>query len=131
MTLHMEIRGRGRPLVMLHGWGSDSGIWTALAERLARSRRVHLVDLPGNGYSRHRALGSLNALVDEVARTIPDDALVAGWSMGGLVAQRLARRHPGKVRALAVIARTPRVVAPQGLAHRLAASSHPRLPDRL
>src|SRR5258706_2370883 len=114
MTLHMEIRGRGRPLVLLHGWGFDSGIWTDLAERLARSRRVHLVDLPGHGYSRHRALGSLNALVDEVARTIPDDALVAGWSMGGLVAQRLARRHPGKVRGLAGMAGPPGSGAPKG-----------------
>ena len=79
MTLHVEIRGRGRPLVLLHGWGFDSGIWTDLAERLSRSREVHLVDLPGHGRSRDRALGSLNGLVDEVARAIPDGAIVAGW----------------------------------------------------
>lgn len=123
MTLHMEIRGRGLPLVLLHGWGFDSGIWTDLAERLARSRRVHLVDLPGHGYSRHRALGSLNALVDEVARAIPDDAIVVGWSMGGLVAQRLARRHPGKVRALAVMAGTPCFVARKGWSHGMSPST--------
>lgn len=123
MTLHMEIAGRGRPLVLLHGWGFDSGIWRDLAERLARSRRVHLVDLPGHGHSRHRALGSLNGLVDEVARAIPDGAIVVGWSMGGLVAQRLARRHPGKVRALAVMAGTPCFVAREGWPHGMAPST--------
>ena len=123
MTLHVEIAGRGRPLVLLHGWGFDSGIWADLAERLAGSHRVHLVDLPGHGYSRHRTFPSLNELVDEVARAIPDGALVVGWSMGGLVVQRLARRHPEKVRALAVMAGTPCFVARKGWLHGMAPST--------
>jgi pimeloyl-[acyl-carrier protein] methyl ester esterase len=123
MTLHVEIAGRGRPLALLHGWGFDSGIWTDLAGRLARSRRVHLVDLPGHGHSRDLTFPSLDELIDEVARAIPDGTIVVGWSMGGLVAQRLARRHPRKVCALAVVAGTPCFVARKGWPHGMAPST--------
>ena len=123
MTLHVEVVGSGRPLALLHGWGFDSRIWADLAGRLARSRRVHLVDLPGHGRSRASAFPSLDRLVDGVARAIPDGAIVVGWSMGGLLAQRLAHRHPGKVRALAVVAGTPCFVARKGWPHGMAPST--------
>jgi len=117
MNLHAEASGRGRPLVLLHGWGFHSGIWGGLAERLARGRRLIRVDLPGHGHSADSDFASLDGLVDDIAAAIPDEALVAGWSLGGLAALRLATRHRAKVRALALIAETD-----QPLAHVAAAT---------
>ena len=37
----------GHDLVLLHGWGTNAGVWDELASSLARDFRVHAVDLPG------------------------------------------------------------------------------------
>src|SRR5690349_3737798 len=47
---HVE-RGRGRPLVLLHGIGMSHAAWTPVMGRLARERRVIAVDLAGFGRS--------------------------------------------------------------------------------
>ena len=107
MALHVERLGSGPDLVLLHGWGLHGGIWHAIAARLARSFRLHLVDLPGHGHSRDHPFGDLDAVVDAVAQSTPDNVRVCGWSLGGLVALRLATRHPSRVAALALVSTTP------------------------
>ncbi|HEY0722138.1 MAG TPA: alpha/beta fold hydrolase, partial [Gammaproteobacteria bacterium] len=49
--LHIEVRGTGPDLVLLHGWGLHGGLFRSLADRLAPHFRLHLVDLPGHGRS--------------------------------------------------------------------------------
>ena len=44
-------KGTGKPLVMLHGWGSESKVMMPLADRLADLRKCHLIDFPGFGES--------------------------------------------------------------------------------
>ncbi len=107
MTLHVESAGAGAPLVLLHGWGFHSSVWNGFADDLAQRHRVHRVDLPGHGHSRDERLGSLDETADAIAALVPAASIVCGWSLGGLIAQRMAERHPGKVRALALVATTP------------------------
>jgi pimeloyl-[acyl-carrier protein] methyl ester esterase len=117
MTLHLERRGAGAPFVLLHGWGFHSAVWEGFADELARDRAVHLVDLPGHGLSRATPLRSLDDAADEVAAVIPERSVVCGWSLGGLVAQRLAQRHPGKAKALVLLASTPCFVQRENWPH--------------
>ena len=51
-ALHVEVVGKGPPLVLLHGWAMHGGAFAPLAERLAPRFTLHLVDLPGHGFSR-------------------------------------------------------------------------------
>jgi pimeloyl-[acyl-carrier protein] methyl ester esterase len=51
MSLHIESEGAGPDLVLLHGWAMHGGIWRDVREQLARHFRLHLVDLPGHGFS--------------------------------------------------------------------------------
>ena len=51
MRLHVESRGAGPDLVLLHGWAMHGGIWGDAGEQLGRRFRLHLVDLLGHGYS--------------------------------------------------------------------------------
>jgi len=117
MKLHVERLGAGAPAVLLHGWGFHSAVWDGFATELSADRCVYLVDLPGHGHSRVAPLRTLDDAVDAVASVIPDQSLVCGWSLGSLVAQRLACRHPGKARALVLVGATPRFVTDDGWEH--------------
>jgi pimeloyl-[acyl-carrier protein] methyl ester esterase len=111
MSAHVEIIGHGPPLVMLHGWGMHSGVWQALVKKLSQQYMLYLVDLPGHGQSRPIEPYHLYNLADEVAEIIPGVSDVLGWSLGGLVAQRLALDQPERVRRLILVGATPKFVA--------------------
>ena len=111
MTLHVDIQGSGPDLVLLHGWGLHSGVWDEAIPALARHSRVHAFDLPGHGRSAEAPVGSLDDAVDSIAAQMPARAGVCGWSLGGLVAQRLAQRHAGRVSRLVLVSTTPCFVA--------------------
>jgi len=119
-ALHSRVFGAGPALVLLHGWGMQSGLLAPLAQRLAVRRSAILVDLPGYGTSawktRPGALGALDTLALSVAAAVPDNAVVLGWSLGGLVALELARRDLCRIDALVLVGATPRFVVGDGWA---------------
>ncbi len=107
MTLHVETRGDGPDVVLLHGWGMHSGIWSELVPVLAARNRVHALDLPGYGASAACDSVTLETLAQHVARSAPRRCAVCGWSLGGQIALAWARRAPQQVTRLALIATTP------------------------
>jgi pimeloyl-[acyl-carrier protein] methyl ester esterase len=111
VNLSIKTLGRGPDLVLLHGWAMHGGIFAPLSERLAGRFRLHLVDLPGHGDSRHYRPGDLDPgrLARAIAAATPP-ALWLGWSLGGLIALRAALDMPAQVRALVQIASSPRFV---------------------
>lgn len=132
--LHVESVGIGPPLVLLHGWAMHSGVWGPLAGRLARRFRVHAVDLPGHGHSALAAPFTLESACAAVSSSVPADAgrlTVVGWSLGGLVAMRWARREPARVGRLALVATTPRFVAGPDWPHGTSAQTLARFGDEL
>ena len=110
MSVHVEIIGQGQPLVMIHGWGMHSGVWQPLIKRLSAKYMLYLVDLPGHGKSRPIEPYHLYNIADEVAEMIPGVSDVLGWSLGGLVAQRIALNQPERIRRLILVSSTPRFV---------------------
>ena len=104
-SLSIDISGHGQPLVLLHGWGVNSSIFAPLTEQLSQYS-CWRIDLPGFGASQPITAG-FDAWVDAIAAKIPDNAIVLGWSLGGLVATSLALRYPAKVAALITVASSP------------------------
>ncbi len=107
MNLHIESSGSGVPLLLIHGWGMHSGVWSELAKNLATQFRVITVDLPGHGYSKKVMPFTLDAIVDELAAQLDESLAVCGWSLGGQIALHWAMRHPQQIRCLALVASTP------------------------
>jgi malonyl-CoA O-methyltransferase len=106
--LHVEIRGAGPDLVLLHGWALHGGMWGPWIDVLARRARLHLIDLPGHGRSSWPAgTSTLRELARAVSPHVPNGAAVLGWSLGGMVALELARSRPGDLAALVLVATTP------------------------
>lgn len=118
--------GEGPPLVLLHGWGYPGlATWYRAVPTLAESNRVVLVDLRNHGRSDHiRGSFTIEDVADEVAAVLDrlqiGDAVVAGYSMGGMVAQAMAHRHPRTTRRVVLAATAARPIGRYRIAHRAA-----------
>src|SRR3984893_8544327 len=139
MSVHVEGVGRGRPLVMLHGWGMHSGLWFPLLPRLIERYRLHLVDLPGHGYSDPLVTPpplSVRRVVEAVELAIaetpvPAPLMILGWSLGGQVALEWARLRPERVGALVLMSTTPNFVQRPGWSHAMAEATLRQFGDEL
>lgn len=101
--------GEGPPLVLVHGLGGAAYNFTHLAPLLAERHRVLIPDLPGHGGTAPLpAVETLGDLAAHVAAVADHEgmapAAVVGYSMGGVVALRLAAERPESVTALTLIA---------------------------
>ncbi|HEX8740892.1 MAG TPA: pimeloyl-ACP methyl ester esterase BioH [Casimicrobiaceae bacterium] len=113
--VHVESVGIGPPLVLLHGFALHGGLFAPIVPVLARHARVHVVDLPGHGWSgpvRPFDLDAIVAAVDAAvdAAAAPPPFAVLGWSFGGLVAMHWAATHPARVAKLVLVATSPSFV---------------------
>lgn len=108
--MHIETRGQGPALGLIHGWAMHAGLFAPLVDRLAAHYTLHLVDLPGHGHARDddSALEPV-ALANALVARVPG-AVWLGWSLGGQVALRAALDHPDRVRGLVMVAASPRFV---------------------
>ncbi len=105
--------GEGVPLLLVHGLGGAAANWVEVVARSAGRFRVLVPDLPGHGGSGRmppgpRMSAGMSDFADVVAGLVEHEdagpALVAGHSLGGLVALRLAHRRPDLVRGLLLAA---------------------------
>ncbi|ALG66659.1 pimeloyl-ACP methyl ester esterase BioH [Beggiatoa leptomitoformis] len=105
--LYIKQQGQGNPLILLHGWGFNHTIWDSIANELAKTWRVYLVDLPGHGQSPLCDY-ELTTLCQILVDNLPQQAVWVGWSLGGLFSMAIANRYPTAVKALALVATSPR-----------------------
>ncbi|MGS0674050.1 pimeloyl-ACP methyl ester esterase BioH [Shewanella sp. 0m-4] len=105
IKLHVESIGQGPDVVMLHGWGVNSAVFTPLHSAL-NNYRFHYVDLPGFGHSQ-AVMGDIEDWLDAIMEQVPEKAIWTGWSLGGLVATLAAIKQPQRVSALCTIASSP------------------------
>ncbi|EPE94291.1 alpha/beta fold hydrolase [Rhizobium grahamii] len=116
VTLNYRIDGRGDPLICIHGVGSYLEAWSGVVERLKDSFTILTFDLRGHGHSsRVKGHYEIDYFVNE-ALALADKAgfstfNLAGFSLGGLIAQRLALTHLDRLRKLVLLStvagRTP------------------------
>lgn len=101
--------------VTLHGWGSDRRVWQMLMAQLP-GLHLHL-DLPGFGEAEITpSLLDLDTYLAQCAAQLPANCVLLGWSLGGMIAARLAAAQPDKVRALVTFASNASFVARDGWA---------------
>lgn len=95
-------------VVLIHGAGMDHTVWSLQSRYLAHhGRSVLAVDLPAHGRSGGEPLGSIADMAAWVVALLDaagaSKAMLAGHSMGALVALEAASRFPDRVAALALL----------------------------
>jgi pimeloyl-ACP methyl ester carboxylesterase len=105
--LAVQTVGSGLPLVLLHAFPLDHGMWLR-QEPLGESLRLIVPDLRGFGGSTGSVPRGIADLADDVAALLDGlhlerPAVICGVSMGGYVAQHVAARHPDHVAALVLV----------------------------
>lgn len=96
------------PTVLIHGVGDSAASWDAVLGGLDRPEDVLRYDLRGHGSAPVRPLvAGIEDFVDDLVALLDSHGIVradiVGFSLGGLIAQAMAIRHPERVRRLVVI----------------------------
>jgi pimeloyl-ACP methyl ester carboxylesterase len=128
--------GEGVPVVAIHGFGGDKETWLLWAPFVGRRRPLLLIDLPGHGMSRDARDGDFGAraqaeivLATMDACGVDGAAVLCGNSMGGGIAQRIARTWPSRAAALVLVASVAHEMAESELTRELARGQNFLIPD--
>lgn len=109
--------GKGPSVVLIPGLASPRAVWDGVAADLAKTHRVHIVQV--NGFaddpladsSTNMKPGMLDGIVADLDRYIADSKAakpaIVGHSMGGLVAMMMAVRHPASTGRVLVVDALP------------------------
>ena len=108
------------PLVLIHGWGADSGTWKFILPELTETLNILAIDLPGFGQSdifkqEAGVCSETNTefswlterYLDAILAIMPNKCSVMGWSLGGTLATVLAGRYPSRFSNLITVATNP------------------------
>jgi pimeloyl-ACP methyl ester carboxylesterase len=98
-TLFSQEKGKGKPILLIHGFPFYQEIWDGYADRFSDEFRVIRIDLPGFGKSA--ALQSpftleqvANTLVDFLVNESLEKVNIVGHSLGGYVALAMVKNNP-------------------------------------
>lgn len=100
--IHYEKLGRGRPVVLVHGWIGSWRYWIPLMQKLHTSFSVYTIDLIGFGdssknekhYSIEKQVDMLETFLEQLG--IPKAAMI-GHGLGAMVILQFGLRNPDKV----------------------------------
>lgn len=100
--IHYTDSGKGRVLVLIHGFLGSHEVWSEFVKKLSKKFRVITVDLPGHGqtpsigyyHSMELLAQSVKAVLDKVGVR---RYIITGHSMGGYVALTFAELYPENV----------------------------------
>jgi len=106
--VHYEVYGRGRPVILLHGWLGSWGLWQETMAYLGRYYRTYALDFWGFGDSGKKretyAVQDFVGLVDQFMDHLGiAKAPLVGHSMGGTVSLSVAIQYPHRASKVVVI----------------------------
>ena len=120
------------PIVFIHGWGTCSGVWKNQVDYFSKNNKVLTLDLRGHGDSPWQDADELlNTMASDVYNMTDEEVRVIGWSLGGMVAIKLAEIFPEKISKLILVGATPKFVNEGGYEGGLAKVIVKRLIKRL
>lgn len=115
--IYLNIKGNGKPVVLIHGWGTSGAVWDDLSELLKDKYKFFIIDLPGMGNSPMINPYKINEIIKEIKLAVPVKTSIIGWSLGGQIAIQYAIKYPKRVKKLICISSTPCFLSKPGWRH--------------
>lgn len=111
-NIYYTSKGKGNPLILLHGFLESSTIWENISKKISQRRQVICIDLPGHGRSDVLAETHTMELMAEAVHAVLEyleieKADFLGHSMGGYVSLAYLESHPEAVRKIVLLNSTP------------------------
>jgi 3-oxoadipate enol-lactonase len=105
INIYYEVHGEGEPLVLIMGLGGNTTRWFHIMPVFSQEYRVIAFDNRGAGQSDKPDIPyTMEMMADDIADLLDtiniDSAHIFGISLGGMIAQHFALRHPQRVTSL-------------------------------
>ena len=97
-TWHVQSKGEGAPILLLHGAGASTHTWAPIFDSLSQKHTVIAIDLPGQGFTKFgdRTRCGLEPMSEDIAKLLEAldirPAIVIGHSAGAAIALDLTTR---------------------------------------
>jgi len=119
MSLFIKTSGKGDVICFLHGWALNGSVWDPVVEQLSQNHLIMAVDLPGHGKSSPliNQEYTVDILADCVYQKMKPETILVGWSLGGLIALRIAASYPHLIRKLILVASSPQFANTESWEH--------------
>jgi len=106
--MHYQVKGSGKPLILIHGFFLDSTLWLNNIDCLAKHFKVHAIDLWGFGYSTYDPMAYSYKLFSEQLEAFMDElniekAIIVGQSLGGGIGIRFCIKNWKRVEKLVLV----------------------------
>ena len=108
--------GKGKPIVLIHGFAEDGNVWKNQIEFLKNHFQLIIPDLPGSGKSEMIKDMSIEGMAEMIKEILnfevqkflrqPAEAegvILAGHSMGGYISLALAEKYPALISSIALV----------------------------
>ena len=105
--MYIKKIGKGKDLVLIHGWGMHSSIWEPIINKFSNEYTLHLVDIPGMGKSHVIDPYDLDHVVEAISKALPTSFDILGWSLGSLIALKMSLMYPKKIHRMVLVGGTP------------------------
>lgn len=117
LNLYYEIKGRGEPILFIHGWAGDITIWQEQIDFFAKKFLTVALDLPGHGKSSWEK-SDLNQLSSDIYSFLNQINLekinLVAVSFGGLIALKFSLMYPEKIGRLILVDSAAKFLSSEG-----------------
>ena len=129
-----RVVGKGKPLILIHGFAEDGDIWKNQIEFLRNRFQLIIPDLPGSGKSEMIKDMRIEGMAEVIKELIIHElkfplkgaegawgawASIAGHSMGGYISLALAEKYPQVISSIALVHSTAFADSEEKKANRL------------
>ena len=108
IKIHFSVEGKGRAIVLLHGFLEDSGMWNEISKELSKKFRVVTIDLLGHGKTEN--LSYVHTMEEQatMVKFVLDKLklrkyILVGHSMGGYVSLAFAEVYPNNLKGICLM----------------------------
>lgn len=101
------VTGKGKPVVLIHGFGEDGDIWQNQVEFLQDHFTLIIPHLPGSGKSELIKDMSMEGMAEVIKAILSEEEIticsIAGHSMGGYITLAFAEKYPDLLSSFALV----------------------------